>query len=53
MLFPLLPTTSSRHDVSRLGFPTEGLQPKSCLRVCLGMAATRISGLSLRVLNLI
>ena len=23
---------SSRRDVSRFGFPTEGLQPKSCLR---------------------
>jgi len=45
--------TSSRRNVSRFGFPTEGLQPKSCLRVCLDMAAIRVSGLSLRVLNLI
>jgi hypothetical protein len=45
--------TSSRRDVSRFGLPTEGLQPKSCLRVYLGTSATRLSGLSLRGLNLI
>ena len=32
---------SSRRDVSRFGFPTEGLPPKSCLRVCLSMGERR------------